>query len=227
MPVIAIDGPAGVGKTTAARNLADILAIPLLNSGAMFRSLALELGTEAAGLSHEQLQTDCARFHYELSGDPPVLHCNGRPIGNEIQGERVAALASKLAVNPVIRKYLREEQRNIAARKSVVTEGRDMGTVVFPEAKFKFFLDATPEVRAMRRWLELKNAGHTASLPELEEKIRLRDRQDRNRSVAPLMPAPDAIIIDTSHIGIEETVQQMLRLIDANGGRSQFFSSAF
>lgn len=205
LPIITLDGPAGVGKSTLAKRVASLLHIAYLDTGAMFRTLALRLGPAAGALPDEELRTRCRelRFRLEGAGAETVLLCNGEPVGDEIRTEEVGRLASTIATSPVVREALKEAQRALGESTALVAEGRDMGTVIFPRARFKFFLDARPEVRGLRRFKELRAKGEEADLAEITEMIRRRDETDRNRAVAPLKPAPDARIIDTSDIDVE------------------------
>lgn len=215
--VVTLDGPAGVGKTTLARTVAGRLGVPYLDTGAMFRCLALKLGPGAETLSAEELRARCAACTFSLSGsgDTSVLSCNGVPIGQEVRTEQVGLLASRLAAVPVVRELLKEAQRAIAGQTDVVVEGRDMGTVVFPEARHKFFLDARPEVRALRRLRELEARGERPDLAALTEQIRLRDEMDRSRAAAPLRPAEDAVLVDTSDLDIDGVLACILEYIAA------------
>lgn len=215
--IIAIDGPAGVGKTTVARQVAADLGLPCMDTGAMFRYIALKLGPGALNLSEAQLREAAAQFHFSLqgSGYDTRLLANGELVGSEIRTEAVSALSSALATSPVIRKALLEAQRKLGAEYPLVGEGRDLGTVVFPDARYKFFLDARPEVRARRRFEEQKVKGFAESLEAIKKSIAQRDEQDRNRPIAPLKPAADAVIIDTSDIGIADVLALILGDIKA------------
>ena len=207
--VITIDGPAGVGKSTLAAGLARALNLPYLDTGAMFRTLALNLGAAGADLPAFELEKAAAGLRFELAGagDQSELLVNGKPVGSEIRSEAVAKLASRIARRPEIRTILKDIQRELGSRTALVAEGRDLGTVVFPKAAVKFFLDARPEVRAERRWRELIARGEQASLAAIADAIRLRDQQDRNRAVAPLRAAPDAILLDTSDMSIDAALK--------------------
>ena len=218
--VVTLDGPAGVGKTTLARNVAEALGVFYMDTGAMFRSLALRLGPGAEQRPAAALRDACRRWTFRLEGQGgrTRLRCNGDLVGDEIRTEEVGMLASRIAAVPVIREILLEAQRALAAAGPLVAEGRDMGTVVFPQARHKFFLDAAPEVRAQRRLLELQQRGQEADVLELAEQIRRRDALDRNRAVAPLRPAEDAVIIDTSHLGIAAVQEIILQHIRDRGG---------
>lgn len=213
--VVTIDGPAGVGKTTLARSVAEKMGIAYLDTGAMFRCLAMKLGAGAENLSPEVLRekSSSCRFTLSGSGASSVLACDGIPIGAEVRTEEVGMLASRVAAVPVVREILKERQREIASAVSLVVEGRDMGTVVFPSARHKFFLDARAEVRAQRRFLDLQARGQSPDLEKLICSIRERDTLDRTRAVAPLRPASDAIIIDTSDLDIQGVLQCILQHI--------------
>jgi cytidylate kinase len=157
MYTVTLDGPAGAGKSTLARKLAAALGIPYLDTGAMFRRFALELRGDA-DIGEHKLREAFAGLHFALdnvNGESRLL-CNGAPIGNEIRTEEAGQWASRIAGHPVVREVMREAQRAVGARSSLVAEGRDMGTEVFPDACCKFFLDASPEVRALRRLKELE-----------------------------------------------------------------------
>ena len=204
LPVVTLDGPAGVGKTTLAQQLAESLHVAYLDTGAMFRCLALKLGPGAETLPEEELREKCRQWTFSLSGKgrASTVCCNGVPIRGEVRTEQVGMLAARIATVPVVREVLREAQRAMGEATPLVVEGRDMGTVVFPDARFKFFLDASPEVRALRRLRDLAARGVEADLVTLTEQIRQRDSLDRNRAVAPLRPAADAVIVDTSELDI-------------------------
>ncbi len=227
LPVVTLDGPAGVGKTTLARRVAEGLGLSYLDTGAMFRCMALKLGAGAETLPEEELRTRCAQWTFTLTGlgQQSTLFCNGEAVRGEVRTEAVGMLAARIATVPVVREILRATQRAIGEHSPLVAEGRDMGTVVFPEARFKFFLDAAPEVRAMRRLHDLEARGQSADLASLTEQIRQRDALDRNRAVAPLRPAQDSLIIDTSHLDIEGVLGVMLHHINVHGGTQSLRSA--
>ena len=220
LPIITLDGPAGVGKSTLAKRLATILGIPYLDTGAMFRTIALRLGPGAETLPEDELRARCNAFRFKLQGggEGSVLLCNDVPVGREIRTEEVGRLASRLATSTVVRDYLKEAQRS-RGESGLVAEGRDMGTVVFPTARFKFFLDARPEVRGMRRFEELQAKGEPADLAQITEMIRQRDDMDRNRAVAPLKPAADAVIVDTSDLDIDGVLKVLTDTVAASSER--------
>ncbi len=171
----------------------------------MFRTIAARLGPEGLALAQSEREKALAGLRFSLSGhgESTALACNGIVAGKEIRTETVGLLASQYALLPEIRACLKQAQQILVTLFSGGADGRDMGTAVFPEAKHKFFLDAKPETRARRRLLQLRESGETADLAVITEQIRRRDEQDRNRSIAPLRPAKDAVIIDTSDLDID------------------------
>ena len=202
--IVTLDGPAGAGKSTVARMLAAALGIPYLDSGAMFRRVALELRGNA-DIDEHALRAICAGLHFTLiarNGESRLL-CNGVPVGEEVRTEEAGLWASRVAGHPVVREVLKQAQRAVGAHSSLVAEGRDMGTAVFPEARCKFFLDASLEVRARRRLKETEARRERHTLAELAAGIRERDARDRERALAPLCPADDALIVDSSELDAE------------------------
>jgi len=213
--IITLDGPAGVGKTTVARLLADRLGISYLDTGAMFRSVAYTFGEGAWELPVDKLVPQLNRLDFDLEGvgGNSELLLNGYPLPPEIRSEEVGLWASHIARIPVVRDFLRRNQQAIGRTTPLVAEGRDMGSVVFPEARFKFFLDASIEVRAKRRFDQLRAMEMEEDLERIQAQIRIRDDQDRNRSVAPLRPAPDALIIDTGLTDVNGVLARILDVI--------------
>lgn len=212
--IITLDGPAGVGKTTLARMVAQALGVAYLDTGAMFRATALKLGPHSWELPGPELAARLAGFTFSLegAGGDSVLLMNGTPVGDEVRAEHVGMWASNVAARPEVREFQKAAQRAIGRNTSLVAEGRDMGTVVFPQARCKIFLDAAPRVRAMRRVEQLRGMGQEADLDAIEASIRQRDEQDRNRPIAPLVPAGDAVVVDTSGLTLDEV---FARIMDA------------
>lgn len=210
--VVTLDGPAGVGKSTLAKRVADALCVAYLDTGAMFRATALALGPHGPNMGEAELTLLLMdlRFTLQGSGGETRLLVNGRAVGDEIRSEEVSMLASKIATVPEVRAFQKQAQQDLGRSVSLVAEGRDMGTVIFPQARHKFFLDARPEVRAMRRFKQYKAMGKDADLTELEASIRARDEQDRTRAVAPLKPADDAVIIDTSDLDRDQVFEAIM-----------------
>jgi cytidylate kinase len=212
--IIAIDGPGGSGKSTVARSVARRLGFTYIDSGAMYRAVALwalRLGMDLDDLHRlEQLAKE-ARI--ELPGDRVLL--NGEDVTAEIREPKVSKAASQVAAQPGVRRAMREEQRRIGSAGPSVMEGRDIGTVVFPEAKVKIFLDAQPQARAQRRAAELGVA-----VDDVARELDARDQRDRSRAEAPLTQAPDAEYLDTTHltsIQVEEAVLKLVRERTSNG----------
>ena len=210
--ILTIDGPAGVGKSSIAKGVASVLGVAYLDTGAMFRLLGLELAKkfsrskDFAEIPKDELLLTLQEFDFALqgSGENTVLVCNGLPVTDEIRSESAGMLAANIGTVPEVRDFLKKAQKELGSKFDLLAEGRDMGTVVFPEAACKFFLDATPEVRAMRRYKQLEELKMPANFEVLLGQIKERDYQDRNRAIAPLMPAKDALIIDTSHRSLAE-----------------------
>ena len=209
-PVIAIDGPSASGKGTVAQGVAGALRFHYLNSGALYRTVALaaaRLGSERE--SALTLANIALNLQAHFSGDHVLF--DGRDVTDAIRAEEIGALASRIAEMQPVRQALLDRQRAFRQPPGLVADGRDMGTVVFPDAPLKFFLTASAEVRAERRYKQLINKGVDVSLRTLLLDIQARDERDTNRPVAPLVPAKDAILIDTSRMGADAVFALVLR----------------
>lgn len=210
--IITLDGPAGVGKSTLAKQLADHFKIAYLDTGAMFRATAWKLGEGSWDWDSSKIEEALKSFSFTLSGSGSnsALSLNGVPLTNDIRTETVGMWASNVAKIPAVRAFQKIAQREIGKTTSLIAEGRDMGTVIFPQAPCKFFLDADLEERAGRRFSQLKEMGKPADLSELINQIRARDDQDRNRKEAPLKAADDAIIVDTTRLDISGVFEKLV-----------------
>ena len=214
--LITIDGPAGAGKTTVSRALADRLGYRYIDTGALYRGVAYEVKRRGVDPENEAALKDlCDRMQlrFESEAKGLRLYLNDLDISDHIRTPEISMLASAVSAKPIVRDYLLEVQRDIGQKKAAVFEGRDMGTVVFPEADVKFFLDASSETRALRRYREL-DAASGQSLREVERDMQRRDTNDSTRSLAPLKPAEDAIRIDSSELSVEKVVDLMLSHIE-------------
>jgi cytidylate kinase len=212
--VITIDGPAGAGKSTAARALARRLGYRLVDTGAMYRALAWSVAR--AGLATEDtpaLRRHLASVAVELDGDRVFV--DGRDVSGEIRTREISDLTSRLTRLAPVRDLATPLQRRMAAAGAVVLEGRDTGTVVCPDADVKFYLDASDDARARRRQAELAARGAPVDLDVVRDEIAVRDRQDTTRALAPLRKAPDAITVDTTDLDTEQVVEQMLKTIES------------
>src|SRR3954453_18132491 len=225
--VVAIDGPAGAGKSTIARRVAERLGFTYINTGAMYRAIALwalRLGTELSDMHRlEQLAKE-AKLELSSGGSRVVL--NGEDVTEDIRSPEVTEAASKVSAVPAVRRALLGLQRKMAEKTSVVMEGRDIGTVVFPGAQVKIFLDADPHERARRRTLELKKSGSPADSDTVATEMQERDRRDRTRAEAPLVQPADAQLIETTGLNIEQVEEAVLKVIRArtSNGKTADFS---
>ena len=219
---IAIDGPAGSGKSTVARRVAATLGYIYLDSGAMYRALALKALERRVRLDDEAALEALARETHivlkpatpeqEAAGLKNRVFLDGREATEEIRRAEVAQAASRLATIAGVREVLVSEQQRAGEGSGVVMEGRDIGTVVFPRAELKIFLDASPETRAQRRWKEHLEKGDSVTLLEVLQEVRERDKRDRERKVSPLVRAKDAMLLDNTAMGIEETARLIVFL---------------
>ena len=219
--IITVDGPSGVGKGPIAMMIAESLGFKYLDSGSLYRSLALKLFEKNQNFDEVLSNLDywmsdiLIDFKY-AKGQKSKIFVNGEDFTDKIRTEKVAMLASKIAINKSARDMLEKYQRSYIKDPGLVADGRDMGTKVFSEAKIKFFLTASVEKRAERRLNQLKDQGISANLRNLIQKLLLRDKADMERTISPLIPAEDAIIIDTSDITASEVFNTAIKIIREN-----------
>ena len=214
---IAIDGPAGAGKSTIAKRVAAEKNYIYVDTGAMYRAMALYLYRN--GIDADDSATISARcgepdITIEYRNGEQVVLLNGENVNSFLRTPQVSDMASRSSVNPDVRNKLLELQQELARKENVVMDGRDIGTVVLPNAQVKIFLTASTEVRAKRRYLENTEKGLPADLNEILAQIKERDERDMNRPVAPLKQADDAVLVDTSDLTIDEVVEKILAIID-------------
>ncbi|MEK6598992.1 MAG: (d)CMP kinase [Deltaproteobacteria bacterium] len=213
--IIAIDGPAGSGKSTLARLLAEKLRFTYIDTGAMYRAVAVKVHEEGIDIEDEdKLKKLCSRIRLHFEDNK--IFVDGRDYSNEIRKTSAGPLSSKVSTKKTVREAMVRLQRSMAENSSVVMEGRDIGTVVFPDADVKFYLDASAEIRGKRRYLELKEKGSDVSLGEVIEEVKARDKRDSTRALSPLKKADDAIHIDTSNMEIEDVVKKMVEEIESH-----------
>jgi cytidylate kinase len=219
--IITIDGPSGAGKSTISKLLAAKLHYTYLDTGAMYRVVGLQVKRAGLDLQAENARKKLSQLLDTLDmklapgeeGQETRAFLAGEDVSDAIRTPEMAMVASRVSAEPEVRMKLTEVQRVIASNGAIVAEGRDMGTVVLPDAKFKFFLDATSEERARRRQKQLLEKGQKAEYKQLLSQIQKRDRDDSSRALAPLKPAADAIIIDSSKMSIDEVVSFMLEYV--------------
>src|ERR1700722_17058781 len=218
VPVLTIDGPSGSGKGTISRMTADALGWHMLDSGALYRAIGFAASMEGLDLSDADAVTRCAQttrisFRDLKDGGETRVIVNGHAATDEIRTEPCGAAASAIAVIPSVRTALLAKQRSFRKAPGLVADGRDMGTVIFPDAAFKVFLTASAAERAKRRYKQLKEKGLSVTLGGLQREIEARDSRDASRVVAPLKPAEDALLVDTTGMGIEDVVAKVLAVV--------------
>jgi cytidylate kinase len=218
VPVLTIDGPSGSGKGTISRVVADRLGWHLLDSGALYRAVGYAAGMAGLDLSDADAVTRCAEttkiaFRDPKDGSETRVVVNGHDATDEIRTETCGAAASAIAVIPSVRAALFDKQRSFRRAPGLVADGRDMGTVIFPDAARKVFLTASADERARRRYKQLKEKGLSVTLATLLHEIEARDARDAARPVAPLKPASDAVIVDTTGVPVEIVVAEVLSLV--------------
>ena len=215
--IITIDGPSGVGKGTLAKNLSDELDWIVLDSGSLYRMvgyLSLKNDTKDFSEIRKIINKEEISFKFLSKNSNISLFLGEDDLSEFIRNEEVAKLASEFAVIPEVREYLFKIQRAFLDKgKGLIADGRDMGTILFPEAKYKFFITASVEERARRRENQLKESGLNVNMRVLQERIEERDKKDSSREISPLVPAEDAVVIDSSNIGIYELKDKVLKLI--------------
>ncbi|BBN81710.1 cytidylate kinase [Pseudoalteromonas sp. A25] len=219
MPVITVDGPSGSGKGTVCRLLAEKLNWDVLDSGAIYRVLSLAALHHQIALDNEEaLVPLAANLDVQFLIDPSTKNSKvileGEDVSGTIRDEKVGSAASKVAALPRVREALLRRQRAFRSEEGLIADGRDMGTVVFPDAEIKLYLTASAEERANRRYLELNAKGLDVTLSGLLEDIKARDDRDMNREVAPLVPADDAIVIDTTELDAQQVFTKVMSLLD-------------
>ena len=215
--IVTIDGPAGAGKTTISKRLAERLGFRYVDTGALYRAVALAAKREGLGAENDNaVEKLLPTMTVDLPIDrPDAVLLNNEDVSGEIRTPAISKLASGLSAKPFVRNFLLSLQRQLGESKNAVFEGRDTGTVIFPHATVKFFLSATPEARAKRRYLELVEKGMDVRLEDIERDMILRDQNDSTRDLAPLKPAEDAILIDSTAMTMDEVVNQMAQIVTA------------
>jgi cytidylate kinase len=217
--VITIDGPAGTGKSTVALAVAERLGFDFLDTGAMYRAVGLAALRREANLEDPRdlaFVARHARIEFDWTRHPPGVILNGEPVGHLLRAADATRAASYVAVVPAIREMLVAQQREIgAAHRDIVTEGRDQGSIVFPDAAFKFYLHATPQERAKRRVAQLRSRGETVDASQILNEIVSRDHRDASRAVGPLAVPKDAIVMDTTHLSESDVIDQIVSRVQS------------
>jgi cytidylate kinase len=218
VPVLTIDGPSGSGKGTISALVAEHLGWRLLDSGALYRAVGYAAGMAGLDLSDMDAMARCAQgtkiqFRAAAAGGPTRVVVNGHDATDELRTETAGAAASAIASMPLVREALVALQLGFRKAPGLVADGRDMGTVIFPNAAFKVFLTASAAERAKRRYKQLKEKGLSVTLGGLQREIEARDSRDASRAIAPLKPAEDAVLVDTTGMGIEDVVAKVLAVV--------------
>jgi CMP/dCMP kinase len=216
--IITIDGPSGAGKGTVAQAVAKRLGFLYMDTGAMYRAIALLAHRNLINLNDEKELTELILgVHISLKTNSDYnlrVFLGEEDVTEKIRTPEISRLSSDIGTKKVVRNFLKAMQRRIGRNGKVVAEGRDMGTYVFPNADFKFYIDASLDERAKRRWLQLKESGIKVNIEEVKEEIERRDRQDRERKESPLHPASDAVIIDTTNLTVDEAVEKIIKTVE-------------
>jgi len=207
--IITIDGPSGSGKSTVAKALSQRLAFEYLDTGAMFRAIAVALLQQGDHILSDEGAVNAMLGTLELAVQPGRIWVNGEEVTGLIRTPEVSNASSRIAVYAQVRRFLAEQQRAVARGRNMICEGRDQGTVVFPNARIKFYLTASPTSRAQRRHRELAARGDTTPYQEVLHALEERDARDSRRAIAPLMAAEDALVLDTSHLELDEVLNWM------------------
>ena len=212
MKIVTLDGPSGSGKGTVGRLLAQVLNFNYLDIGLLYRAVAILVIEKGIALSDVSNIEEIARnMNLEFSSEDNKIFLNGFDVSNSIRTEEISVVSSKVAQLESVRAILHKIQRGYLKGNGLIADGRDMGTVIFPDADLKIFITASPEARAYRRHKELLGRGESVSLRDLERSIASRDRSDSERKISPLVPAVDAIIIDTSNMTVEEVKDEIVK----------------
>ncbi len=217
--VIAIDGPSGVGKSTLGKTLARRFNLLFIDSGAVYRAVALQSIQSKTPLDDSQAVAEIARAaQIKLDGDPDHLrvYLDGQDVTAEIRTSEVTRAASVIATIPAVRQAVVDKLQEMASAGGVVMDGRDIGTKVFPNAQVKLFLEASPDVRTERRWKEELEKGREVAFEQVQAELEERDRRDRERAATPLVKASDAILIDTSRLSLESVIARVLEIVESH-----------
>ena len=220
IPVLTIDGPSGVGKGTVARLVAQTQGWHLLDSGAIYRAFALAVDAKGVSTTDESGLVEIAKtleleFRTEPGSELVSVYLDGKEVSDVLRTEQTGEMASKIASIGAVRAALLKRQQDFAQAPGLVADGRDMGTVVFPDAPFKVYLTASAQERANRRLKQLQVAGHEGIISQILAEVEARDQRDSSRKHSPLKPAEDALVIDTTNLSINEVITQVMNLVKA------------